>query len=68
MISHEELVLDYPPAGNPDALLHCGGSRANHPAIFLAMLNLITDIRSLLAVPNLIPGILMKITHNHLLG
>lgn len=45
------LVLEYPPAGLPDVLVHGRAHRADHPAVAVAVAHLCTDFLCLVGVP-----------------
>lgn len=45
------LVLEYPPAGLPDVLVHGRAYRADHPAVAVAVAHLCTDFLCLVGVP-----------------
>lgn len=58
------LVLEHPPAGLPDVLVHGRAHRADHPAVAVAVANLRADLLGLLGVPELVPGLLVEVAHN----
>lgn len=45
------LVLEHPPAGLPDVLVHGRAHRADHPAVAVAVAHLCTDFLCLVGVP-----------------
>lgn len=58
------LVLEYPPAGLPDVLVHGRAHRADHPAVAVAVADLRTDLLGLVGVPELVPGFLVEVAHD----
>lgn len=58
------LVLEDPPAGLPDVLVHSGAHRADHPAVTVAVTNLRADLLGLVRVPELVPGLLVEVAHD----
>lgn len=58
------LVLEYPPAGLPDVLVHGRAHRADHPAVAVAMADLRADLLGLVGVPELVPGLLIEVAHD----
>lgn len=58
------LVLEHPPAGLPDVLVHGRANRADHPAVAVAMADLRADLLGLLGVPELVPGLLVEVAHD----
>lgn len=58
------LVLEYPPAGLPDVLVHGRAHRADHPAVAVAVADLRANLLSLVGVPELVPGLLVEVAHN----
>lgn len=58
------LVLEYPPAGLPDVLVHGRAHRADHPAVAVAVADLRADLLSLVGVPELVPGLLVEVAHD----
>lgn len=58
------LVLEYPPARLPDVLVHSGAHRADHPAVAVAVADLRADLLGLVGVPELVPGLLVEVTHD----
>ena len=64
---HEQalkLMPDNPEARNPDVLMHSRRHRADHPAVTVAAANLLSDCFCRLAVPQLVPALLIQITHD----
>ena len=57
------LVLEYPPAGLPDVLVHGRAHRADHPAVAVAVADLRADLLGLVGVPELVPGLLVEVAH-----
>lgn len=53
------LVLEHPPAGLPDVLVHGRAHRADHPAVAVAVADLSADLLGLIGVPELFPGLLV---------
>lgn len=53
------LVLEHPPAGLPDVLVHGRAHRADHPAVAVAVADLRADLLGLLGVPEIVPGLLV---------
>lgn len=60
------LVLEHPPAGLPDVLVHSRTHRADHPAVTVAVADLRADLLGLVRVPELVPGLLVEIAHDFL--
>lgn len=60
------LVLEHPPAGLPDVLVHSRAHRADHPAVTVAVADLRADLLGLVRVPELVPGLLVEIAHDFL--
>lgn len=60
------LVLEHPPAGLPDVLVHSRAHRADHPAVTVAVTDLRADLLGLVRVPELVPGLLVEIAHDFL--
>lgn len=58
------LVLEHPPAGLPDVLMHGRAHRADHPAVAVAMADLRADLLCLVGVPELVPGLLVEVAHD----
>ena len=58
------LVLEHPPAGLPDVLVHGGAHRADHPAVAVAVADLRADPLGLVGVPQLVPGLLVEVAHD----
>lgn len=58
------LVLEYPPAGLPDVLVHGRAHRADHPAVAVAVADLRADPLGLVGVPELVPGLLVEVAHD----
>lgn len=58
------LVLEHPPAGLPDVLVHSRAHRADHPAVAVAVANLRADLLGLVGVPQLVPRLLVEVAHN----
>lgn len=58
------LVLEHPPAGLPDVLVHGRTHRADHPAVAVAVADLRADLLGLVRVPELIPGLLVEVAHD----
>lgn len=61
------LVLEHPPAGLPDVLVHSGAHRADHPAVAVAVADLRADLLGLVRVPQLVPGLLVEVAHDLLI-
>lgn len=57
------LVLEHPPAGLPDVLVHGRAHRADHPAVAVAVADLRADPLRLVGVPQLVPGLLVEVAH-----
>ena len=57
------LVLEHPPAGLPDVLVHGRAHRADHPAVAVAVADLSADLLGLTGVPQLVPGLLVEVAH-----
>ena len=58
------LVLEHPPAGLPDVLVHGRAHRADHPAVAVAMADLRADPLRLVGVPELVPRLVIEIAHD----
>lgn len=58
------LVLEHPPAGLPDVLVHGGARRADHPAVAVAMADLRADPLRLVGVPELVPRLVIEVAHD----
>ena len=58
------LVLEYPPAGLPDVLVHGRAHRADHPAVAVAVADLRADPLCLVGAPQLVPGLLVEVAHD----
>lgn len=58
------LVLEHPPAGLPDVLVHGRTHRADHPAVAVAVADLRTDPLGLVGVPEFVPGLLVEVAHD----
>ena len=58
------LVLEHPPAGLPDVLVHGRAHRADHPAVAVAVADLRADPLGLVGVPQLVPGLLVEVAHD----
>lgn len=58
------LVLEHPPAGLPDVLVHGRAHRADHPAVAVAVAHLRADLLGLVGVPELVPGLLVEVAHD----
>lgn len=58
------LVLEHPPAGLPDVLVHGRAHRADHPAVAVAVADLRADLLGLVGVPQLVPGLLVEVAHD----
>lgn len=58
------LVLEHPPAGLPDVLVHGRAHRADHPAVAVAVAHLRADLLRLVGVPQLVPGLLVEVAHD----
>ena len=58
------LVLEHPPAGLPDVLVHGRAHRADHPAVAVAVADLRADLLGLVGVPELVPGLLVEVAHD----
>lgn len=58
------LVLEYPPSGLPDVLVHGRAHRADHPAVAVAVADLRANLLSLVGVPELVPGLLVEVAHD----
>ena len=59
-----DLMLKDPPTGLPDVLVHGGTHATDHPAVAVAVTYLSTDSIGLLGVPELIPGLIVEVTHD----
>ena len=59
-----QLVLEHPPAGLPDVLVHGGAHGADHPAVAVAVADLRADPLGLVGVPQLVPGLLVEVAHD----
>lgn len=58
------LVLEHPPAWLPNVLVHGRAHRADHPAVAVTVANLNSNLLSLVGVPELIPRLLVEVTHD----
>lgn len=58
------LVLENPPAGLPDVLVHGRAHRADHPAVAVTVAHLRADHLSLVGTPQLLPGLLVEVAHD----
>lgn len=58
------LMLEHPPAGLPDVLVHGRAHRADHPAVAVAVADLRADLLCLVGVPQLVPGLLVEVAHD----
>lgn len=58
------LVLEHPPAGLPDVLVHGRAHRADHPAVAVAVADLRADPLGPVGVPQLVPGLLVEVAHD----
>lgn len=58
------LVLEHPPTGLPDVLVHGRAHRADHPAVAVAVADLRADLLGLIRVPQLVPGLLVEVAHD----
>ena len=58
------LVLEHPPAGLPDVLVHGRAHRADHPAVAVAVADLRADPLGLVGIPELVPGLLVEVAHD----
>lgn len=58
------LVLEHPPTGLPDVLVHGRAHRADHPAVAVAVADLRADPLGLVGVPELVPGLLVEVAHD----
>lgn len=58
------LVLEHPPAGLPDVLVHGRAHGADHPAVAVAVAHLRADLLGLVGVPQLVPGLLVEVSHD----
>ena len=57
-------MLEHPPAGLPDVLVHGRAHRADHPAVAVTVTNLNSNLLSLVGVPELIPRLLVEVAHD----
>lgn len=57
------LVLEHPPAGLPDVLVHGRAHRADHPAVAVAVADLRADPLGLVGIPQFIPRLLVEVAH-----
>src|SRR5699024_2987067 len=66
MLSEQSLELMYqnPSSRLPDILVHSRADRTDHPAVTVAAANLCTNLLCLRAVPQLIPGLIVQVTHD----
>lgn len=48
-------MLEHPPAGLPDVLVHGRAHRADHPAVAVAVADLRAHFLGLVGVPQLVP-------------
>ena len=51
----------------PDVLVHSRRNRTNHPAVTVAAANLSTNLLGLRAVPQLVPGLIVQVSHDFLI-
>ena len=58
------LVLEHPPAGLPDVLVHGRAHRADHPAVAVTVADLRADPLGPVGVPQLVPGLLVEVAHD----
>lgn len=58
------LVLEHPPAGLPDVLVHGRAHRADHPAVAVAVADLRADPLGLVGVPEIVPKLLVEVAHD----
>lgn len=58
------LVLEHPPTGLPDVLVHGRAHRADHPAVAVAVADLRADLLGLVGVPELIPRLVVEVAHD----
>lgn len=58
------LVLEHPPAGLPDVLVHGRAHRADHPAVAVTVADLRADLLGLVGVPKLVPRLLVEVAHD----
>lgn len=58
------LVLEHPPAGLPDVLVHGRAHRADHPAVAVAVADLRANLLGLIGVPELVPGTFVEVAHD----
>lgn len=58
------LVLEHPPAGLPDVLVHGRAHRADHPAVAVAVADLRADLLGLVGVPEIVPRLLVEVAHD----
>lgn len=58
------LVLEHPPTGLPDVLVHGRAHRADHPAVAVAVSDLRADLLGLVGVPELVPRLVVEVAHD----
>ena len=58
------LVLEHPPAGLPDVLVHGRANAADHPAVAVAVADLCADPLCLVGAPQLVPGLVVEVAHD----
>ena len=58
------LVLEHPPAGLPDVLVHGRAHRADHPAVAVTVADLRADLLGPVGVPKLVPRLLVEVAHD----
>lgn len=58
------LVLEHPPAGLPDVLVHGRAHRTDHPAVAVAVADLSADLLGLVGIPQLVPRLLVEVAHD----
>ena len=61
------LMLEHPPGGLPDVLVHGGRGGTNHPATAITMANMRANLLGRLRIPELIPSLLVEVTHDLLI-
>lgn len=59
-----QLVLEHPPAGLPDVLVHGRAHRTDHPAVAVAVADLRANLLRLIGVPELVPRLLVEVAHD----
>lgn len=62
-----ELMNQNPSSRLPDVLMHSRADRANHPAVTVAATNLCTNLLCFCAIPQLIPSLIVQVTHDFLI-